>query len=406
MNKTAQQPEAEDADGHSQRYRDMLDRAEALVPTLADRAVEAETLRRLPPDTERDLHDSGLYRILQPRRIGGAQLSYRALIDFGAVLARGCASTAWNLTNLASHHWMLAMFPATAQDRVWNENPDALIASSFIFPAGKARAVDGGYLLSGRWPFSSGVDPSQWNMLSGIVAAEDGAEPDHRVFLVHHSDYEVIDTWDTSGLKGTGSNDVVCEDVFVPAELSVSANDLKGGPTPGSGRNPSALYQLPVFALFPLILSGVGLGIAEASYADYVNSIRARASKYSGAKLAELQSTQVRIGGVGARVDIARRVMLGICDDAMADARRGVVPDLERRMAYRRDVAYATNECIEAVDMVCAGSGAQALYSSNPLQRRFRDAHAVAAHIAFSMDAATSAHGRVALGLDTMHSTI
>jgi len=194
--------------------------------------------------------------------------------------------------------------------------------------------------------------------------------------------------------------------VFVPEAMSVSADGLKGGPTPGARRHPGALYRLPVFALFPLILSGIALGIAEAAQGGYVGSIRQRASRYSGAKLSELQSTQIRIGNAGARIDVARQTMLAICREAMADAREGRIPGFETKMRYRRDTAYATGLCVEAVDMISAGTGAQALYLSNPLQRQFRDVHAVAAHIAFSMDAAASAHGRAALGIDTTHPTI
>jgi 3-hydroxy-9,10-secoandrosta-1,3,5(10)-triene-9,17-dione monooxygenase len=388
------------------RYEELCNRARALVPVLEKRASRAEELRQLPPETLLDLHETGLFRMLQPQALGGAELDFGALVDLGAILARGCASTAWNLTNLASHHWMLAMFPEEAQDRIWGEDRDALIASSFIFPAGRARRAPGGYLISGRWSFSSGVDPSEWNMLAGVVEPEGGGPADHRVFLLRRSQYEIIDNWQVSGLKGTGSNDVACKDVFVLEGMTVSASDLKGGPTPGSSRHPGALYRLPVFALFPLILSGVGLGIAEAALALYVGAIRERASKYSGARLAELQSTQIRIGNVGARVDVARGAMLAICAQAMADARAGRIPDIETKMRYRRDTAFATLMCVEAVDMVCAGTGAQALYLDNPLQRYFRDAHAVAAHIAFSMDAAASAHGRAALGIDTTHPTI
>ncbi len=392
-------------ENHDARYAECCERAWALVPALAERAEETEALRQLPEATLRDFHDSRLFRILQPQSVGGSELDYAALVEVQAILARGCASSAWTLTNLASHHWMLAMFPPAAQDRVWTEDAAALIASSFIFPAGRARRVDGGYRLTGRWPFSSGVDLSAWNMLAGQVEGS-GEPPEHRVFLLHRSEYEIIDTWHASGLKGTGSNDVACADVFVPEEMSVAASDLKGEPTPGSVRHPSALYQLPVFALFPLILSGVALGIAEAAVEGYVRGIKGRASRYSGAQLAALQATQMRVGNAASRADVARDVMLSICRTAMQDARAGRMPDLATKMRYRRDVAFATNLCIEAVDMVCAGSGAEALYAKSPLQRHFRDAHAVGAHIAFSMDAAASAYGRVALGLDTSHPTI
>ena len=138
-------------------YAAMVARARALIPRLRERAPKTEELRRLPPETERELHDAGLFRILQPKRVGGSELDYVALVDCADALGQADASVAWNFANLASHHWMLGMFDPRAQDAVWKKDPDALIASSFIFPSGRARKVDGGYQLNGHWPFSSGV---------------------------------------------------------------------------------------------------------------------------------------------------------------------------------------------------------------------------------------------------------
>src|ERR1700753_2043209 len=157
-------------------YAAMIARAEALLPQLAARASRTEELRQLPPETERDLHDAGLFRILQPKRVGGSELDYVALVDFADVIGRADASVAWNLVNLASHHWMLGMVHRRAQDLIWDEDKDALIASSFVFPAGRARRAEGGYRLRGRWPFSSGVNSSEWNMLAGIVSTDDEAD--------------------------------------------------------------------------------------------------------------------------------------------------------------------------------------------------------------------------------------
>ena len=139
-------------------YTDILSRAKALLPQLRKRASKTEELRRLPPETERELHELGLFRILQPRRVGGAELDYVALVDCAAVISEADASVAWTFANLASHHWILGMFEKRAQDIVWNKDADTLIASSFIFPAGRARRVDGGYVLRGSWPLSSGVE--------------------------------------------------------------------------------------------------------------------------------------------------------------------------------------------------------------------------------------------------------
>jgi 3-hydroxy-9,10-secoandrosta-1,3,5(10)-triene-9,17-dione monooxygenase len=390
-----------------QSYAAMLDRARALLPDLSKRAAEAETRRHLMPEAERALHETGLFRILQPRRVGGSECDYVALTDISAILAHADASVAWNFANLASHHWMLGMFEPAAQHRVWDNNPDALIGSAFVFPCGRATRATGGYVLSGRWPFSSGIQNSEWNMLGAVVSSDDEADgTELRIFLVHKTAYTIIDTWNAMGLCGTGSHDVEMRDVFVPVNMTVAVSALAGGPTPGSGLNPGILFKLPVFALFPYVLGGIALGNAQACFEDYVATARTRASKYSLAKLADFQSTQLKVAAAGAKIDAAERIMRGTCIEATNDAMRGHVPDILTKSRYRRDGAFAVNMCTEAVTALFGASGAGALYTGNALQRRFRDAYAVNAHITFSFDAAGSNYGRVALGYPSENVTL
>jgi|SRR4051794_14114765 3-hydroxy-9,10-secoandrosta-1,3,5(10)-triene-9,17-dione monooxygenase len=382
-------------------------RVSALLPQLGERAGRTEELRRLPSETERDLHDAGLFRILQPKRVGGLELDYVALLDCAELLARADASVAWNLANLASHHWMLGMFDKRAQDRVWDKDADALIASSFIFPAGRATKVEGGYRLRGSWPFSSGVASCEWNMLASVVSSDDEADGiEYRIFLVHMDDYRILDTWNAAGLRGTGSNDVEIRDAFVAEGMTVAVNDLAGGPTPGSAVNPNPLYALPVFSLFPYVLSGVALGNAQACLDDYVNLTRHRVSTYNRAKLGDFQSTQIKIAEASAKIDAARLIMRQNCIEAMMDARRGHIPDMAAKTRLRRDGAYSVNLCTEAVSLLFSASGARGLFTTGVLQRQFRDAHAINSHIAFNFDAAGTNYGRVALGLPSENLTL
>ena len=398
-------PSGPDADDRA--YAAMIARAKALIPRLRDRASRTEELRRLPPETERDLHDTGLFRIVQPKRVGGSEFDYVALVDCADAIGQADASVAWNFANLASHHWMLGMFDRRAQDLVWNKDADALIASSFIFPAGRARKVDGGYVLRGSWPFSSGVESSEWNMLASVVSSDDEADGiEYRIFLLNKSDYKIIDTWNATGLRGTGSNDVEVDDAFVAKPMTVAVNDLAGGPTPGSAANPNALYTLPVFSLFPYVLSGVALGNAQACLDDYVEIARHRASTYNRAKLADLQSTQIKIAEASAKIDAARLIMRSTCIETMADARRGHIPDIAAKTKLRRDGAYSVNLCTEAVSLLFSASGARGLFTSGALQRQFRDAHAINSHLAFNFDAAGTNYGRVALGLPSENLTL
>jgi len=388
-------------------YAAMIARAQALVPQLRNRASRTEELRRLPPETERDLHDAGLFRIVQPKRVGGFEFDYVALVDCAEAIGQADASVAWNLANLASHHWMLGMFDRRAQDAVWGKDANALIASSFIFPAGRARKVDGGYVLRGSWPFSSGVDSCEWNMLASVVSSDDEADGiEYRIFLLNRADYRINDTWNATGLRGTGSNDVEVDDAFVAAPMTLAVSDLDGGPTPGSAVNPNALYALPVFSLFPYVLSGVALGNAQACLDDYVEVARHRASTYNRAKIGDLQSTQIKIAEASAKIDAARLIMRSTCIAAMDDAGRGDVPDTAAKTRLRRDGAYSVNLCTEAVSLLFAASGARGLFTTGALQRQFRDAHAINSHLAFNFDAAGTNYGRVALGLPSENLTL
>jgi 3-hydroxy-9,10-secoandrosta-1,3,5(10)-triene-9,17-dione monooxygenase len=380
-------------------YDELRRRAEALVPVLRERAAKTEALRRLPDETIADLHESGLFRMLQPARVGGSELPYSAMIELAAIIGSGCGSTAWVLNNLASHHWMLGYWPKAAQDEIWGPSPDMLIGSAFIFPGGRARKVDGGYRLSGRWPFSSGVDASGWNMIAAVVPDEQTGSSEYRVFLVPANDYSIVDTWYVSGLAGTGSKDVVVNDVLVPEHRTLTTEAGKGGPHPGSAVNPGPLFRLPWFALFGFVIASVSLGIARGAIEQYVTAARTKLGTYTGRSLADFSTMQVHVAEAGALIDAAQALMLRDCEEAARYAATSQVPPMEDKVRWRRDGAYAARMCTTAVDIIFTAAGGGAIYESNPLQRAFRDIHAANGHFGVNWDANGINYGRVALGL-------
>ncbi len=351
----------------------------------------------------RELQASGLMRILQPKRVGGSEAEWVTLVDVGAELARGCGSTAWNWSNWAAHHWMLALWPRECQDEVWGADPAAIVGSALMFPPGKATRVAGGYRLSGRWPFSSGVDQSSWNMIGGIVA---GDVPDMRLFMVPAGDYRIIDTWHAMGLRGTGSKDVEASDIFIPEHRALAIADIKGGAHPGSVANPGALYRIPCFAALAHMLVGIPLGIAQGAYDTFVEGLRGRVSRYSGKSLADLTAVQMRVAEAGASLDAARALLRGDCLMAQEIAERGEVPDIAAKAAWRRNGAFAAQLAQRAMDVVFKASGATGLYDAHPLQRSFRDFNAANAHISMVWDAQAATYGRVALGLPCDNPTL
>ena len=392
-------PEIIGRSGAAPDFAELAARAEALIPALHERAARAEELRRLPDETIADLHQSGLFRIMQPKRVGGSELPLRALVELVAIVSRGDGSTGWVLANLAAHHWLCGMWPKEAQDEIWGASPDSLIGSALIFPRGRGQKVDGGYRLSGRWPFSSGIDAAAWNLFGAIVHDEDTGAVEPRVFLVPAADYTIIDTWHVVGLAGTGSKDVAVEDVFVPTYRSIPVSQITGGPTPGSEVNPAVLYQLPAVSLFAFCIAAVSLGLAQGAIAYFTEAMRTRTSYYTGRNLADFVTLQIHLAEANAVTDAARAVILADCDEATNIVADGKVPTLEQRARYRRDGAYAATLCTRAVDLIFGATGGGAIYARNPLQRAFRDIHAANAHYVLNWDINGAMFGRVALGL-------
>jgi len=387
-------------------YEEALAHVRALAPALKARAAIAERARRIPDESLSELRASGLMRALQPRRVGGSELPWVSLIDIGSGLAAACASTAWNWVNYAVHHWMLAFWPAATQDEIWNADPDMLIASSVVFPAGKATGVPGGYRLSGRWPFSSGVDQSLWNMLGGIVQNGERAG-EYRIFLLPRADYRIIDNWHVMGLRGTGSNDVEACDAFVPEARTLSVDATRGGAHhPGAAVNAGKIFRIPIFATFPYMLTGVALGVAQGAYDDFLAATRNRVARYSGKNLADMTAIQVKIAEAAACIDTARTIMRTHCEEAQGFAERDEVPELATKVKWRRDGAFSAGLCERAVDVLFKCGGGGALFDDHPLQRAFRDVHAVTAHISMIWEPQATTFGRVALGLPSDNPTL
>jgi 3-hydroxy-9,10-secoandrosta-1,3,5(10)-triene-9,17-dione monooxygenase len=381
-------------------YDEAMRRARDIVPILRERAQAAEDARMLTRENEHLLHETGLFRFHQPKAFGGMELAFVALVDIAAEIARGCPSTAWNVGNLACHHWILGYYEPETQHEVWDANPDALIASSIALAAGRARKVEGGFIVNGRWPFSSGVDNSDWNMLAVTVYGDDGKTAvDWRLCLVPKSDYEIIDTWYAMGMAATGSKDVAVSELFVPERRALALARCRGGlEHPGAALNPGPLFRIPIVAASSHPLAPAAVGAAGGAYELFVASMAKRAGTYTGARVADFQAVQIKVARARCLIDAARQLLRDSAIAFQTAAERNEVPDLETKLRFRAQSAFAVNQAREAVETLWSCYGAQGLYTRDPLQRHLRDIFAISQHFSFNFDIAGAAYGLHALG--------
>ncbi len=377
---------------------ELLSRARELVPTLRERAAQAEKLRCILPESIDDLRKAGLFRTLQPVVLGGYELPLDEAVLITSIVAEGCSSTGWVQGVYSDHCATLGMFDGQAQKDVWGESPDSLVSSGFM-PTGKAVRVDGGYRLSGRWSFSSGCDYADWALVRSFVpttAATDS--PELYMFLVPRTDYTIIDTWFVMGMSATGSKDFqLKKEVFVPEHRAIRNKDLADGTGPGSEFNSGALYRLPRMATVPFSLAAPLIGIAERALQTIIEGMRKRSS--GDRRVAAEGATHVRVATSAAEIDAVRALMLRDCREAMEIISRGGQLTLEQRARNRRDIAYVAYQCTQAVDRLFASAGGSNIYLASEAQRLLRDIHAAGQHISLSWDVAATTYGRVAFGL-------
>jgi 3-hydroxy-9,10-secoandrosta-1,3,5(10)-triene-9,17-dione monooxygenase len=376
-----------------------IDRVRSLLPALRERAPRAEQLRRLPDETFADFQEAGLFRALQPKRYAGYELDpgtlYQAVMEVGTV----CGSSAWILGVIGVHNWHLAIFPAQAQQDVWGADTSLQLSTS-LAPTGTVGRVDGGYRLQGRWSFSSGCDFCHWAVLGGIVPPGDsGQAPDARVFLVPRRDYEIDDNWHVTGLCGTGSKDLLVNDAFVPEYRTHSYLDAFHLRHPGTAVNDAPLYRLPFGLIFPNGIAAPAIGVALGALEAFREQSRARVNLRDQSRLVEDPFIQYRLAEAAAEVSAARDRLLGNFAEMMRLVRAGEEIPLSARARYRWDAGKAIDWSVQAVDRLFEASGGRGIFLNNPIQRAWRDVHAMRAHAGNNPERAAAVFGRSEFGL-------
>ena len=370
---------------------ELLRRASELVPVLKDRAAHTEELRRIPDETVQDLLASGLHLIGVPKRFGGLDVDYSLMLEVGALLGSGCASTSWCYCIWAAHSWLVGFWPLEAQQEVFGNSPDVLCSSSLNPGKSTLEKTAGGYRLSGRWEFSSGCDAAEWVMVGSDL-------PEGRVWLlVPRSDYEIVDTWFVSGLRGTGSKDILIKNAFVPQHRVLDRD--RGGDEERLGWeiHQQDRYRPPLLAVLGWDLAAPMIGIALGMIEEFT----ARLTGTSGpGRTADSDSVQLRLSQASAELDAARALMRGDLREIFQKAKSGESFSTLERARFRRDKAFVAQLCLNSVNRLFEISGGHAIFDSGSMQRFHRDIQAAVRRDGFIMELGGLQYGRVALGLD------
>lgn len=378
---------------------DFVALARAAKPVLRERSAKADTERVIPTETIDELKTRGFFRMLQPKRWQGHECHPLEFFDAAIEVASACPSTAWVLGVIGVHNWQLALFPEQAQKDVW-EGPrgaDTLIASSYM-PVGTVTRVAGGYRLTGKWGFSSGSDHCQWTFLGAFAPKEEGKPVDMLTLLLPREDYELVDDWFVSGLKGTGSKSVVVEDAFVPEHRVHRMSDAFRLQSPGNETNRGPLYRVPFGQLFTRTVATPAIGMLQGALEAYVDLNKRRQGRADGKKASEDPFNLETCARATLAIREVRALMKNDWSEMMAKAEANEPIDVEERVAYRANAGAATDRMVKALDDLFMASGGSAIFLDQDIQRFFQDIHAARAHHANNPLKTQRNHGGLLMG--------
>jgi 3-hydroxy-9,10-secoandrosta-1,3,5(10)-triene-9,17-dione monooxygenase len=380
----------------------LVARAEAMIPVLRERAAKGEADRKIPDETIADFKKAGFFDILKPKRWGGFEMEPNVFFKVQIAVAEGCMSSAWVLGVLGVHPLQMGLFPLKAQEDVWSKDASTLVSSSYQ-PVGKVEKADGGFYLSGQWSFSSGSQHCDWGFLGALIFPEDGkGPPEYRTFLLPRSDYQIIDTWHTYGLKATGSHDIRVDRAFVPEHRTHKAMDGYLCRNPGQEVNTGDLFKLPWAAIFTRAVSTASIGAAQGALKDFLEIAKSRVSTNTGMATKADPFVLSAAANTAAELEGMKTSLFKVFDDMMEVVRQGkdVAPD--HRVFYKYQASRVARRCADLVDELLLLSGARGVFNENPMVRPWLDLKTGRNHIANNSNLAGLTLGGSFLGAPVM----
>ncbi|MFE6365707.1 acyl-CoA dehydrogenase family protein [Streptomyces sp. NPDC057806] len=358
---------------------ELVARAATLQPLLRANAAQGERDRRVTDESIQALQQAGLFKILQPRRYGGHEASMRALVDVSAAVGEADGGTAWVVSLLNSGAWLASCFPEQAQDDVWASNPAALVSGVFS-PLVQSRKVAGGYRVTGKWYYNSGSWHADWGVLSMPVTDEAGTVVDMAMALLPRTELDLEDTWFVAGMRASGSNCLIAEDVFVPEHRIMSVGPAIEGEFPTEFTE-ELLYSSPLGPFFAVGMVGPQLGLGRAALAI----VREKAATKGIAntvytRQADSVAFQIQLAQATMLLDTAHFHAHRVTEDMDSAAVEGRKLEFADRARIRADIGWAIEHVVKAIDILLYAHGSGSFAEANPLQRIWRDSEVASRH--------------------------
>lgn len=372
---------------------ELIDALKALTLMLAEHADQAERDRKPVDQVMQAIEDTGAYRWFVPKIYGGCEYSLSGFMEVGVALGEGCASHAWVTTFCMEHNWLLALYDKPAQDDIFGRRP-YIIAPGSLAPNGKATPVEGGYRVTGRWQWGTGVMHAGWVMVGALMPVRGQDAPALGMFVLPVEQAQIIDTWRIEGMVGTGSNDI-----FVPTHLVVDLATVRDGTSPGAKLHESPIYRMPMLPVLGLTATAPLVGAARTAVRLYEERMQGRTVYGTSTKQAERAIAQSRLAHAKVEMDsIVNQLyqVAGVVEEW--GERREPCPELERAR-LRVDIGHIVRRSRNLVRDVVEACGASAHFLDNPLQRILRDLNTASCHTVFDLDLSTEIYGRLLVGL-------
>ncbi len=384
---------------------ELVRRAEAMAPRVREGAEEAERNRIVSPDLIAEMKRNDFFRIFKPKRFGGFEYDIMTGVRCSLALGAADASTSWVFGLGVIHNWLIAMFPLQCQEDIWGENSAAFTAGSYA-PAGECEHAPGGYRITGSWLYASGCDHADWGLMGVFFPPEDdGAKPMPGFVIVPRSDFTIDDTWHTMGLAATGSRSFVCDDVFVPQHRRITFAELSSGNSPGYQAHQTPLYRYPLLSLITYFISTPAIGALEGALNGFIADAKARTTRgavvLGGASMVDFQAVQMRVGEAASALKASKAMLFDQLEEShQTIIEQGELLDTPARLDNRITQAFTIQLALQGLDALWGAAGGAGIQLTQPVQRAWRDGHAVAHHVSFNWDALSSMYGQHLLGLE------